>query len=100
MPYSEEDLKKQINDFITHHGGSYSSWYVGISENPRRRLFQEHNVDENKDTWIFRQANSHHIARNVERYFVQNLGTDGGTGGGDEDADVVYAYKKNMHTNP
>jgi len=28
------------------------------------------------------------------------LDTDGGAGGGDENTKAVYAYKKNLHTDP
>jgi len=31
---------------------------------------------------------------------VNTLGTDGGTGGGDDSTSSVYAYKKNSHTDP
>lgn len=96
--------KKEIIDDITNHindnGGTYYSWYVGITEDAKRRLFEEHNVDEKNDAWIYRTASSSSIAREIETYFVSTLGTDGGSGGGDEDTRIVYSYKKNSHTTP
>jgi hypothetical protein len=79
-------------------GGSYRAWYVGISKDARERLFNGHRVRENWDPWIYIPATSSQAARDVEDYLVNNLGTDGGLGGGDHTADVVYAYKKAAHT--
>ena len=44
MAKSEEEIKREIRDFIVKNDGRYSSWHVGISEDPRRRLFDEHKV--------------------------------------------------------
>ena len=99
MPKSESEIKKEIKEFIERNNGGYSSWYVGISENPRERLFDDHNVDE-KNGWIYREASNSEIARRIEKYFIDELGTDGGAGGGDVDAKYVYAYSKKADTNP
>jgi hypothetical protein len=90
------DIKKHIQD----GGGGYSAWYVGIASDARDRLFNNHGVSEKDDWWIYRQASSSQVAREIEVYFVNILGTDGGAGGGDETTDTVYAYKKSSHTNP
>lgn len=100
MTQSEEEIKREIKEYMHNCGGAYSSWYVGISEDPKDRLFNGHNVDKESDYWIYRTATSSEAARRIEQYFVEILGTDGGAGGGDEDAKAVYAYKKNSHTNP
>jgi len=97
---TEFEIKDDIKNYMDKNGGYYSSWYVGISEEPRNRLFNGHNVEENSDAWIYRQATSSIVARRVEKYFCTIVGTDGGLGGGDEDARYVYAYKKNSHTRP
>jgi hypothetical protein len=73
---------------------------VGIGEDARKRLFADHNVNEASDQWIFDIANSHDEAREIEDYFINALGIDGGAGGGDRSANMVYAYKKNPYTNP
>ena len=108
-----------IKDFINKSGGSYSKWYVGVADNPYARLFNEHGVKEKSDAWICRTASSSEAAREIELYFIEVLGTDGGpglsantaclppqrgrqaqAGRGDENTKLVYAYKKNNHTNP
>lgn len=87
-------IKTEIREYIIRCSGAYSSWYVGIATYPRKRLFEEHNVDEKNGNWIYREATNSNAAREVEQYFVERLGTDGGTGGGDESSRYAYAYKK------
>ena len=100
MAQTEQEVTSDIRGYMDKHGGAYSGWYVGITEDARRRLFTDHNVDEKADLWIYRTASSFEVARRVERYFVDTLGTEGGPGGGDIDAKVVYGYRKRSHTNP
>ena len=99
MADSEEEIKEDIMDFIRREGGAYSDWYVGISEDLERRLFKEHNVRK-ENGYITRLAYNSEVARRVEDYFVNTIGTDGETGGGDVDANGVYAYKKRSYTDP
>jgi len=99
MATDKQTIINDIKNHINKNGGSYSDWYVGIAKNPRDRLFQDHNVRQSGEAWIFRQAESETIARQIEDYFVNTLGTDGGTGGG-VSPDHVYAYKKTSHSNP
>ncbi len=92
--------KQEIIDKLEAHiSKPYSSWYVGISESPRKRLFTDHNVDEKNGSWIYNTASNSMIAREIENHF-HDLGCDGGPGGGDEDAKAIYAYKKTTNTNP
>jgi len=97
---TKQEIANDLIAYIQRGGGSYRAWYVGVSRDARSRLFQDHNVREHGDLWIYRQAASARDAREVEASFVNTLGTDGGTGGGDYTADMVYAYKRAAHTNP
>ena len=95
MVKTKGEIISGIKQFIREQGGSLSKWYVGITEEPKTRL-QTHKVE---DAWIYIRASSHIVAREIEEYFIR-LGTDGGPGGGDEDAEYVYAYKKKPYTEP
>lgn len=90
---------REINDYIYKGGGGYADWYIGIATDPRVRLFNDHSVEKESDSWIFRDCNTDANARNVEEYFL-NKGCDGGAGGGDSSTKYAYAYKKNSHTRP
>jgi hypothetical protein len=82
--------------FIKSHMGKdpvYKDWYVGITKDYKERLFGFHKVDEHRSGWVFVVAESNDTARAIERYFVNTCDTDGGSGGGDDDSDIVYAYK-------
>lgn len=100
MPKSKQEIIDDINAHIQRCGGNYSDWYVGISKDAKDRLFNGHSVREKKDPWIYRSASSSQTAREVEDYFVNTRGTNGGGSGGDNTSDMVYAYKKAVHTNP
>ena len=93
------NIIQEIEDYVNKCGGSFSSWYIGIAEDPRDRLFNEHNVNERNGNWIFKPTSSSATARNIERYFL-DLGMDGGSGGGDYLSKTVYCYKKTYSTNP
>jgi len=100
MSKSKQEIVDDIESHMQKNGGEYSDWYVGISKDAEDRLFNGHTVKEKSDVWIYRTADSSQSAREVEDHFVNTLDTDGGTGGGDETSDKVYAYKKAQHTNP
>ncbi len=97
MAKDKQTIIKELTKFIDENGGNPKGWYVGIAADPKERLFNEHGV---KDAWIHREALSASAARAIETYFIERLGTDGGSGGGDEKSKYVYAYKKKPHTNP
>jgi hypothetical protein len=100
MTNDKQTIITNIKNHISSRGGGYSDWYVGIAEDPEKRL-SEHNVNlKSGDIWIYDHATSSDVAREVEKYFIEILKTDGGGGGGSDSSDYVYAYKKNQHTKP
>lgn len=73
-------------------GVSYQGWYAGITDDPERRLFTEHNVSKQVGAWIYHPCSTDGIAREVEQHFLDK-GCQGGPGGGDGTSKYVYAYK-------
>lgn len=98
MVKDKETIKTEIKNHIDKEGSGYSNWYTGIATDPEKRLFEDHNVAR-KSWWIYREAENSDIAREIEDYFVNELGTDGDTGGGDDSTRFVYSYKKTSETN-
>ena len=90
---TKEEIITDIRSYFcfTVFSGS-SNYYVGITNDINRRLFDEHNVSEQKDYWIYRTADSKSVAQKVEEYFL-NLGMQGDTGGGTDDTCIVYCYR-------
>lgn len=95
---TKQQITLEIKAYIDAQHTVYSNWYVGITNDAEKRLFSEHGVDKDKDYWIFRTADSNADARSIEDYFINQLRTDGGSGGGDYSSTKVYAYLKNSHT--
>lgn len=98
MASPKETIKSEIRACIQKYGGPYSGWYVGIASDPKQRLFSDHNVDEKNGAWIFVESESSSAAREVESYFINIVGTDGGSGGGDYSTKYIYVYKKTSST--
>lgn len=48
MQMIKETLISEIQKYINNNGGVASGygWYVGVTVDPKRRLFREHNVNE------------------------------------------------------
>lgn len=98
MANTKEQAKKHLKDHIESCGGGYSKWYVGIASDVRQRLFSDHNVDEKNGQWAWAECENADTARDVEHYFVNTLGTQGGPGGGDRTTKYVYAYRISSST--
>ena len=96
MPKSFDVIISEINKHLGNIS-NYSAYYVGITNDVERRLFNEHKVDREHGKWIYRTATSDTVARDVEQYFL-NKGCKGGSGGGDESSIIVYCYKITNNT--
>jgi hypothetical protein len=97
---SAVQIVNEIMQYMQQSGSTARDWYVGITNDAKRRLFGEHGVQERNDPWIFRTALNDSQARIAEDHFINRVGTDGGTGGGGSDCTVVYAYRKRQWTSP
>ena len=97
-PMKRKQIKVDIDAFIKSHGGDYAAFYVGVSANAKRRLFNEHQVAR-KGAYTRRRAFTADKAREVEQHFL-NKGCEGDTGGGEDTADRIYAYKMTAATDP
>jgi hypothetical protein len=93
MPTLEERIVSDIVSYIQQAGGDFSSWYVGIADDPRSSLFKDHNVDEASGLWIFDNAITENCARNAERRIIEENKTQGIIGGAGYTTTSVYAYK-------
>ncbi|MBR4681923.1 MAG: hypothetical protein IKP06_01275 [Elusimicrobiaceae bacterium] len=89
----KSEIIQEIDDHIKKEGSGYPRWYVGITADPEQRLFSDHNVSKENAWWIYREAFTDNDAREVEKFFLEQKGTQGGPGGGDTDSRFVYAYR-------
>lgn len=94
---TKTEIIAEIQNYVRDCGGKYSGWYVGVAADPKKRLFNDHAVEEKGGAWIYRQCSTAAIAREVENHFIEQ-GMDGGPGGGDSSTEYVYAYRKTSST--
>jgi hypothetical protein len=96
---SSEIIIMEMLEFIQKEGGHPQTWCVAVTNDPRRRLFDEHQVHYQNDAWIYRTAVSESEALHVQSYFLEfGLNEAGGSWG--SDFRMVYAYKKSINTKP
>lgn len=101
MDYHIMDYKtviKRIETYMKKFEGDYPDWYIGITKELDEQLFEIHKVDEN-GVWIAFGADTEEVAKKVEKYFLEKK-TDGNPIALEEDARIVYVYKKNSKTTP
>jgi hypothetical protein len=91
MNQTLNQIAAEIDAYIRRYNEPYARWYVGIACAPRDRLFIDHNVSEQHDRWIYRNAGTDTAARAIEKMF-HDTGCKGGPCGGDCTTCSVYAY--------
>ena len=89
-------IETEIDVCITKCGKGYREWYVGVAANPDQRLFEGHNVSQEGGAWIYRDAVSTSMAKDIEAIFLKK-GCKGGPGGSDS-PHFVYAYRMTRTT--
>ena len=99
--YSVQQIKFEIFAYVKEFGADFSDWYVGISHDPKKALFEDHELDEQNDIWLYKQAMSFAACETVQKYFLETQNTEGNKlVAASEDTDCVYAYKKSENTKP
>ena len=93
MILSVQQIKYDILAHIKGFGGRYEDWYVGISEHPRKALFDEHGVSESQGVWLYKQALTSQAAKTVQDFFVK-LNVDRSLNCSSTIASYIYIYKK------
>ncbi len=82
---------------IRNNGGVFSDWYCGITNDVRRRVFEEHRLPENGLLFSCECA-SKGQAEAVENAFIEGNNCAGGRGGGNDESVHVYVYKMTPNT--
>lgn len=92
---TKEKIIAEITSYL--QTSNYTGFYIGITNDVERRLFEEHKVSPKNGCWIYIEADSKSIAQDVEEYFL-NEGMQGDTGGGNDDSTYVYCYQITSYT--
>jgi PAS domain S-box-containing protein len=99
MAKSSEIILMDVLEFIQKEGGHPQTWCVGVTNDPRRRLFDEHQVHYQNDAWIYRTAASESEALHIQAFFLE-FGLNEVKGYRRSGHRMVYAYRKSISTNP
>jgi len=75
----------------------WNDWYVGITDDVSRKLFEEHRAHYIKSIYV--SVDSVATARSVGRFLINSYGMDG-KADGVEYPKFVYAFRKFPDTNP
>lgn len=98
MNFDEFNIATQARNFTLTHGGNGKKFYVGITNNIQRRLFDEHQVKEESDLYSFWNAQSHESADKIEKYLLNKYPYEGHAGLGKDNSKYVYVYRIEDHT--
>jgi hypothetical protein len=99
MAKPSEIIVMEMLEFIQKEGGHPKTWYVGVTDNAQKRLFDDHQVHYQDDAWIYRTAASEIEAQRVQDYFL-DYGLDGRKKALCSGSCMVYAYRKGISTEP
>jgi hypothetical protein len=85
------ELANKVDTCIVDWGTNYTDWYCGVTSDPERHLFGDHNVNKGAGFWILVDAGSDLAALHLKTCFLQK-GCQGVAGGGNAEARFFYAY--------
>ncbi|HTM67989.1 MAG TPA: hypothetical protein VL426_01700 [Candidatus Binatia bacterium] len=96
--FNSAQASLQLIDHIDRCGGVYSDWYVGMTNDPERLLFDYHLVDKRDGQYFYCRMSTYHEAR----FMIEHLSTvyrvHVGPVYGGADALYVYAFKMTTTT--
>jgi hypothetical protein len=99
LTQKEFQIATAIRNFMLSFGSGSTKWYLGITNNIDRRLFDEHNVDEINGKYFIKDADSLESADKIERYLLHTYtNLEGQHGLGKDDSTMIYIYKTESST--
>lgn len=70
----------------------YNLWRIGITNDISRRAAEHNDEGENIKYGLYWQADNLSDAQEIEAYFINTMGMNGGTGGALDDTRPVFVY--------
>ncbi|MEI7640551.1 MAG: hypothetical protein WCJ46_03455 [bacterium] len=97
MSMVEKEVIEKIGEYVAKKGGQHREWYLGLAEDPKKAMFQKHNVDKDTDYWFFKFATDAIEAARIQDKMLMS-GFDGEKVSHDAKAIGVFVYRKRPHT--
>ena len=92
-----EEAINKIKNKIEFEGYPYPSWYIGIANDIKKKLFEHHNVNDQNGKWIYITVPSNSDAKEIKKYFEERLVSIDNEDD-DDNGLIVFAYKINTAT--
>lgn len=97
IPYYE--VIDSIHGFILKNSYTYFDWYIGLTDNAEKTLFEEHKLNLGTDMWIYEEVPSNSDGCRIREYFL-NMGCAGGLLRKEKKMRYIYAYRRSSKTSP
>jgi hypothetical protein len=68
IPYSQ--VLDRLERFIRQNNPLFFEWYIGLSDQPAKTLFEVHMVDKSNDIWFYEDVPSASEAGKLQNYFL------------------------------
>jgi len=97
IPYYK--LIDSIDRFIRKNSYTYFDWFIGLTDNAEKTLFEEHKLNREKDSWIYEEVLNDSDAKRIQKYFL-NMGCVGGVFNHHTTSKFIYVYRRSLNSNP
>ncbi len=88
-----------IDRFIRKNSYTYFDWFIGLTDNAEKMLFEDHRLNREKDSWIYEEVPDESDAKRIQNYFL-NMGCVGGIFNDHKTNKFIYVYKRSLKSNP
>ena len=96
--FTEKEIVNNIETFISENGEP-DSFYIGVTSNPKKRLFEDHKVNrDNSNGYIYFQCSHHISARSIKEHFIKNIKIKGNMNKREKSNNFIYVYKISPET--
>jgi len=95
MSPAQESIIKTIETHMLRFKVNPNSWYVGITNNIRKKLFEEIGVSEQNDNWIYITTENNDSAKEIKKQLLSN-GLSNINVSEDEIGNIIFVYQKSI----
>jgi hypothetical protein len=97
IPYYE--VIDSIHCFILKNSCTYFDWFIGLTDNAEKTLFEDHKLNQGSDMWIYEEVPSDSDAFRIREFFL-NMGCAGDLVYNSNKIQYIYAYRRSSNTHP
>lgn len=94
-----DQIYKNFEVFVKSNDCCQAEWFVGITSNPKRKIFEEHKVSELDGVFMFNNTKSPSEAIELRNQLLEKLGLKGKKDYDGNYQTWVYVYQITNRTN-